>query len=102
MVEIQSLQQDIDWSSSMISKDSAGSLETSLESIKKCLELMHEQGIGGGVYTKTIHHHGYTICMASGDIDRAKSYLLRELKAVQESEGVDSPRAVEIEHVLNV
>ena len=101
MVEIQSLQQDIALSS-MISKDSANSVEKSLESVTKCLKLMEEQGIGRGVYTKTIYHHGYTLCMAYDDAEGAKSFLLRELKAVQDSEGVDSPRAVEIEHVLNV
>ena len=69
--------------------------------MKKCLTLMKKQGIGGGVFTKSIYHSGYDICMASGDFEEAKSYLSCELKAVQDSEGVDSPRAVEIEQVLN-
>ena len=40
--------------------------------------------------------------MACGDVEGANAYLLCELKAVQESEGLDSPRALEIEQVLNI
>ena len=116
MMKIQSLQEDIALSSiSMLvssNKDSSSSSSSSsltineketsaLESVTKCLALMNEQGIGGGVYTKSIYHHGYDICMACGNVEGAKAYLVRELKAVRESEGVDSPRALEIEQVLN-
>ena len=87
-------------SSSTTNKDD-GNSSPQLESVKECLKLMDVQGIGGlGVYTKSIYHHGYNTCMASRDMVGARAYLVQELKAVQDSEGVDSPRAVEIEHIL--
>ena len=105
MMKIQSLQEDIAMSSSMVSSSTTnkddGNSSPQLESVKECLELMDVQGIGGlGVYTKSIYHHGYNTCMASRDMVGARAYLVQELKAVQDSEGVDSPRAVEIEHIL--
>ena len=41
------------------------------------------------ILLKSIYHHGYDICMACGDVEGANAYLLCELKAVQESEGLD-------------
>ena len=72
MMKIQSLQEDIALSSiSMVSSNKDGSSSSSLtineketsalESVTKCLALMNEQGIGGGVYTKSIYHHGYEL-----------------------------------------
>jgi len=97
MVEIKSLQEDIALSSSTTLATTAAAV---LDSVKKSLALMNEQGIGGGVFLKSIYHQGYDVCMAAGDDEGARSYLVRELKAVQDSEGVDSPRAIEIEWAL--
>ena len=54
-----------------------------------------------GVFTKSLLHHGYVHCLAAGDDEGARSYLVQELKAVQDSEGEGSPNAIEIELVLN-
>ena len=63
---------------------------------------MTQQGIGGGAFTKLIYHCGYSICVAAGDVEMAQSYLQSEYIAVHNSEGVDSPNALEIECVLNL
>lgn len=97
MAEIQSLQEDIAMSSSI----AAGDPTAALESVTKCLALMHEQGICSPAYTKSIYHYGYDICTAAGEDEQARSYLSRELKAVQESEGVGSVNAIQIEQVLS-
>jgi hypothetical protein len=98
MAEIQSLQEDIALSSSVAAGDST---VAKLESVTKCLALMHEQDICSPAYTKSIYHNGYEICIAAGDNEGARSFLTRELKAVQESEGVGSANAIHIERALN-
>ncbi|KAL7536532.1 hypothetical protein ACHAXR_009276 [Thalassiosira sp. AJA248-18] len=98
MVEIQSLQEEISLFSPV--RLTAGKAAAALDSIRRCLALMEEQGIGGGVFTKSIFHHGYDICHATGDNEGAIEYLLKELIAVRHSEGDSCARAIEIEHVL--
>mmetsp|Transcript_8122 Transcript_8122/g.17557 ORF Transcript_8122/g.17557 Transcript_8122/m.17557 type:complete len:360 (+) Transcript_8122:130-1209(+) len=99
MLEIQSLQEDISLRTSGGVKSK--SIGSALDDIKRCITLMKEQGIGGGAFTKSIYHHGYDICLAAGDDRGAWSYLNSELTAVRNSEGIDSPKAIEIEQVLN-
>ncbi|KAL7530447.1 hypothetical protein ACHAWF_003381 [Thalassiosira exigua] len=99
MAQIQSLQEDTAFFS--LTKMAAKDASAALESVEKCLALMNEQGIGGPVFTKSLYHRGHDICMAAGDSEGAISYLGRELKAVQDSEGIDSPKAIKIESVLN-
>jgi hypothetical protein len=106
MEQIRILQEDIALSSSIVTVSSSTSTATSslsqLEDVNKCLSLMTQQGIGGGAFTKSIYHRGYAICVADGDVEMARSYLLSEYIAVRNSEGVDSPNALEIECVLNL
>jgi hypothetical protein len=99
MMEIQALQEDIalQSSSGLVSTTDA---EGQLASVKKCLALMKEQGLGGGAFTKSLFHHGYDVCLAAGDYDGARSYLKSELTAVMDSEGVHSTKAIEIEQAL--
>ena len=94
MMQIKMLQDEIALSAGLISKNGTSSIE-------KCLALMNEQGIGGGVFTKSLYHQGYEICTAAGDSEGARSYLGRELIAVCHSEGVGSPKAIEIEDMMN-
>ena len=101
MAEIQLLQEEIALSSSSVANGDSTTIAAKLESVTKCLALMREQGISSGAYTKSIYHNGYDICTAFGDDEQARSYLARELKAVRESEGVDSANAIQIERVLN-
>mmetsp|Transcript_18626 Transcript_18626/g.34290 ORF Transcript_18626/g.34290 Transcript_18626/m.34290 type:complete len:360 (-) Transcript_18626:127-1206(-) len=99
MIEIQSLQEEISLLSSVVlTSDKA---TAALDSIEKCLALMEKQGIGGGVFTKSIYHHGYDICLAIGDDEGARGYLRKELIAVKHSEGADCSKVVEIEYALN-
>ena len=62
MMEIQALQEDLalQTSSGTVSK---ADVEGQLASVRKCLVLMKEQGLGGGAFTKSILHHGYDICL---------------------------------------
>eukprot|EP00985_Skeletonema_marinoi_P016920 scaffold9202_cov103-Skeletonema_marinoi.AAC.2 len=101
MLKIQALQEDIAMQSSS-GLVSTTDVEGQLASVKKCLALMKEQGLGGGAFTKTIFHHGYDICLAAGDYDGARSYLNSELTAVMDSEGVHSTKAIEIEEALKI
>ena len=110
MEAIRSLQEGIALSSSLVDGGAARSSApggdsarraAALESVDRCLALMNEQGIGGGAFTKSIYHRGYAICDAAGDDAGARAYLSSELRAVRDSEGVDSPNATEIEFVLN-
>ena len=96
--KIRTLQEDIALSSSTTGKDANGK---ALSSIKSCLQLMDDQGLGAGVFTKSLLHQGYVYSMAAGDRDGARSYLVDELKAVQDSEGRDCPNAQEIKGILN-
>lgn len=107
MEQIRVLQEDIALSSSLVTTPSssttkATSSSSQLEDVNKCLSLMTQQGIGGGAFTKSIYHRGYAICVAAGDIEMARSFLQSEYVAVRNSEGVDSPNALEIECVLNL
>ena len=107
MERIRVLQEDIALSSSLLITPSSSTTTTDassskLEDINKCLSLMTQQGIGGGAFTKSIYHRGYAICIAAGDIKSARTYLQSEYIAVRNSEGVDSPNALEIECVLNL
>jgi hypothetical protein len=107
MEQIRVLQEDIALSSSLVttlssSTSMATSSSSQLEDVNKCLSLMTQQGIGGDAFTKSIYHRGYAICVAAGDVEMAQSYLQSEYIAVRNSEGVDSPNALEIECVLNL
>ena len=93
MIKIKTLHDDIAFQSS--------TGIAALESVEKCLDLMKEQGIGGGAFTKSIYHRGHDICIAAGDKTGARAYLANELIAVRDSEGIGSPKAIEIEHMLN-
>ena len=99
MMEIQALQEDIALQLSSGTMPAA-EVECQLATVRKCLLLMKEQGLGGGAFTKSIFHHGYQICLAAGDYDGAWSYLRRELTAVRDSEGIHSSKAIEIEQAL--
>jgi len=94
---IRSLQEDIALSSSLTGKDSG---VKALSSIKNCLQLMKDSGLGAGVFTKSTLHQGYIYSLAAGDKQGARSFLVDELKAVQDSEGRDCPNALEIEDTL--
>lgn len=96
--KIRTLQEDIALSSSTTGKDAGAK---ALSSIKSCLQLMDDSGLGAGVFTKSLLHQGYVYSMAAGDKDGARSYLVDELKAVQDSEGRYCPNAIEIEDTLS-
>jgi len=91
MCEINSLQEDI------ILLAASGDSDAALEAVERCLFLLEEQGLGSGAFVKPILHYGYEMSMATNDINNAQMYLSKELLAVRQSEGVDSPRAIEID-----
>ena len=97
MEDINSLQEAISLAVSTNSSDA----RSTLDKVERCLELMKEQGIGAGVFTKPIFHFGYQICVRAGDKRGAQKYLLKELVAVRQSEGTDSPKGLEIEGLLS-
>lgn len=75
--------------------------EEAILAVNKCLELLKEQGIGGGVFTKPILHYGYQVASTNlRDEVLAKSYLERELVAAKNSEGAGSDRANDIQRIL--
>jgi len=94
MLEIQSLQEDIDLLAS------TGKSALALTAVQTCLTLLEQQGIGYGVFTKPILRFGYEMSLATKDYMGAHKYLSEELLAVQQSEGVDSPRALQIENEI--
>ncbi|KAL9184566.1 hypothetical protein ACHAXT_012536 [Thalassiosira profunda] len=98
MMRIQSLQEEIAMFTS--GPDSPDAKTAQLDTITRCLDLMKEQGIDRGAYTKAIYHAGHMICSATGDVAGAKEYLQNELVAVRESEGDSSPKALEIESIF--
>jgi hypothetical protein len=106
---------------------SCGQYDAAMEAIDACLLKLEAQGIGTGTFTKPILHYGYQVSLimarhandgggdtGSGDDGEkgnkqqqqqhheaiAKSYLTRELTAVQQSEGIDSPKALKIQILL--
>lgn len=91
MCEINSLQEDI------ILLAASGNSDAALEAVERCLFLLEEQGLGSGAFVKPILHYGYQMSMATNDTNNAQMYLSKELLAVRQSEGVDSPRAIEID-----
>jgi hypothetical protein len=94
MCEINSLQEDI------ILLAASGNSDAALEAVERCLFLLEEQGLGSGAFVKPILHYGYQMSMATNDINKAQLYLSKELLAVRQSEGVDSPRAIEIDQEI--
>jgi len=80
--------------------DSGVKTSTTLALIQNCLGLMKDSGLGAGVFTKSILHQGYIYSLSAGDRQGARSYLVDELKAVQDSEGRGCPRSIEIQETL--
>lgn len=96
MQKIHSLQEQIDLLAV------SGHTEEALEAVEQCLALLEEQGLGSGVFIKPILHYGYNMSMAANDIEGAQAYLSKELLAVRQSEGHDSPRAIEIDEQMQL
>ena len=100
MLEIQSIQNEI---SSLVSiaDMSTTKAAAALSSVKRCLGLMDEQGIGGGAFSKSLLHSAYELCLALDNNHAAREYLSKELTAVRDSEGIGCPKASAIERVLD-
>ena len=80
----------------------SGQAAAALEAVEQCLSLLRRQRLYTPALVKPILHSGYQIAMGKmGDAALARSYLEQELPAVQHSEGVDSPRALEIQRILD-
>jgi len=87
--------------------------EDILESTERCLELLRAQGYGdaSGAFIKSILHQGYQAALLLEREPRgnmtieserlARSYLLRELLATENGEGVGSPNALLIRDMLD-
>lgn len=96
MVELNSLYEDISFYAA------GGKPEEAIRAVNRCLELLGEQGIGVGAFTKPILHYGYQISLTGlHNETMARSYLERELVAVKSSEGAGSDRAIDIQSILD-
>ena len=80
----------------------SGNPDAAMQAVEQCLALLREQRLDTPALMKPILHSGYQIAMGKlGDKALARSYLVRELAAVQHSEGADSPRAIEVQRIIN-
>ncbi|CAJ1934015.1 unnamed protein product [Cylindrotheca closterium] len=96
MIEISSLQEDI----SMLAQ--TGDPQAAIAAVERCLSLLKEQGISIGPYMKPILYYGYQIAIDGlKDIDLAESYLSKELVLIQQCEGPTSPKALQIQAMLD-
>ncbi|CAJ1934017.1 unnamed protein product [Cylindrotheca closterium] len=96
MIEINSLQEDI----SMLAQ--TGDPKIAIDAVERCLSLLKEQSISIGAYRQPLLHYGYQIAMDGlKDIDLAKSYLSKELAVTQQCEGPTSPKALQIQAMLD-
>lgn len=72
-----------------------------IRNVDQCLELLQQQGIGSGVFTKPLYRYGYQVALHGlNDTTLAKSYLANELEAVVQSQGIGCPDAVRLELML--
>ena len=102
MVDLQSLQNNIP----VLAAE--GKSREAIASIDRCLQLLEDQGFGrrSGAFVKSLLHQGYQVASnTSGDspqdMDLAKWYLSEELVAVETGEGIGSPNAIQIQHMLD-
>lgn len=80
----------------------SGSPEAAIEAIEESFVLLRIQQINNGSMLKPLFHHGYQIAMGClGDKIMAPDYLTKELVAVNQSEGIGSPKAMEIQDMLD-
>jgi hypothetical protein len=71
--------------------------------IDQCINLLCEQGIGSGVFTMPLFHYGYQVAlMGLKDKKLARAYLLKQIEAVSQCEGVGCPEAVRLGQLLPV
>jgi hypothetical protein len=97
MVRLDSLQEDISMFAASSNKP-----EAALEAIEESLELLKDQRIATGAMVKPLFHQGYQVAMGGlGDMSLAHAYISKELIAVNQSEGVGSPKAIEIQRILD-
>lgn len=96
MLKLDALQEDV----SLLA--ASGKPEAAIEAIEQCLELLREQRIDTGALVKPLLHYGYQVAMGRiGDMAMAQSYLSKELIAVEHSEGAGSPKAMDIQRILD-
>jgi hypothetical protein len=96
MLELNSLQEDI----SLLAR--TGNPKEAMHSVEQCLKFLDQQGIGTGVFVKPILHYGYQISLTGlDDKELARSYLARELIAVNDSEGVGCYKSIDIQLMLD-
>jgi hypothetical protein len=78
-----------------------GKHQVAIDNIESCVVLLQKQGIGGGVFTKPLFKYGYQVAlMGLKDRRLARQYLVKELNAVIQSEGVGCPDAVRLDQML--
>lgn len=96
MMKLDALQEDISLMAA------SGKPEDAIQAIEQSLSLLREQRIETAALVKPLFHHGYQIAMGQmGDKVLARSYLAKELIAVKHSEGIGSPKAMEIQDILD-
>jgi hypothetical protein len=96
MMEISSLQEDISMEAQ------TGDPKAAIAAVERCLTLLKEQAISIGAYMQPILHYGYQISMDGlKDVQLAESYLLKELVVTQQCEGPTSPKALQIQAMLD-
>ena len=79
-----------------------GHHQKAIQMIDQCVDLLRKQGIGSGVFTMPLFHFGYQVAlMGLKDNTLARVYLVQQLEAVVQCEGIGSPDALRLQGLLN-
>jgi len=74
-----------------------GQHQRAIQVIDQCIALLHEQGIGSGVFTMPLLNYGYQVAlMGLKDKYLARAYLEKQIVAVTQCEGVGCPEALRL------
>ena len=76
--------------------------DLAIQMIDQCVDLLREQGIGSGVFTMPLFNFGYQVAlMGLKDNTLAKAYLVQQMEAVVQCEGINSPDAIRLKRLLD-
>ena len=79
-----------------------GHHQKAIQMIDQCVDLLREQGIGSGVFTMPLFNFGYQVALLGlKDNTLAKAYLVQQMEAVVQCEGINSPDAIRLKRLLD-